>query len=928
MLNVIFSMRFSLFNRKVVLFFLSVFVLCSALLAEKTEVIKTKYFDIIYPLSSKVAATLIATHADEYAQEISDRLKKKIPHRYPVYISSKYEVLNGYYTLFPYQRIVIYDATIEDGDLGNEYDAILNVFYHELTHAISLWYYLPTLSLSFDEGVAVLFESRKDQGRLNDPLIAHHIMQNKIDKTTPTWREASGHRDVYPGAFWAYIYGANFLAYLEKVYGKTEYIKFFSSNFFIFPKEKTKHIFKKSLEELWSDFTSSIQYPQNITKPVSFDKTKMQNAIIAQSKNGFACYDGAKKTVYFYNHNNAKKKLFSSPSNITDLNFSPDGFSLLVSDVKYDWGKLKQCLSVYDMEKGKFLEKRLFSIRYATFVNDNLICAVKVERQNSHFVLLNKDLEEIETLLEFGPGLAYSHIYSPVYAGKDIVAFIAANGQYRDILLFNIKTKELSKLQTKEKLTFIRYLKSSVIDDKVLLTFSWCGKDMLYRMALYDIEENKLKTLDEDISGGTFQPIAFKKDREDMDIVYIGIHGKYDTLYKTRQAMLKEKEVMLDVFNMENVAPISEAPNFEGIKSFKYNYFSYLWRVLPLPYVKPSYDFKNISEWGFGTYLYGKDPTEFVEFNVTPLLYFKPFFMEMNINTFLDFTSFKLGFSLSDQNHSFVARSTSFSVSASSGFALDQINKRFSFGGLAKIVGIAKIPANYFQNKTLYSYGYTNSLFAISLYGRYSQFETRYRLLSPFFAIDSRGFSASIKTDYILHMQSKNSAFILQGKGNFSLPIVPIKMSLSTYYSYNAYYRPNIGAFFFLGSNALIQTLSYLPSMEEYKDVSKTLFIAKNNLGASFNVSAALLSYEIQKGSNLFLIYLNRINFEVGYYSVLNIALGGSNNVKASYFHSIYGNLYLDISGMVKIGLRYSHPIEKGVSLGKFSLIFDADIFF
>jgi len=371
--------------------------------AESLQVLKTRYFDIIYSPSSKVSATLLYEYADSYAEEIATRLGKKIPHRYPVYLSSKSEVLNGYYTLFPYQRIVIYDSTAKDGELGNSYDSILNVFYHELTHAISLWYYLPILSLSFDEGVAVLFESREDQGRLNDPLIMHHLMQNKIDKTTPTWREAAGHRDVYPAAFWAYIYGASFLSYLENIYGNTEYVKFFHSHFFVFPKAKTKHIFKKPLEELWKDFVDSISYPENILKPEVFAKEKMSDNVIAsmpatQKIGGFACYDFSKKAVYFYDATGKKQKLFNAPSSITDLNFSPDASFLLVTDIKDDFGKIKQRLSIYDMNEKKFLKQHKASIRYASFAGEKKICAIKVEEQNSYLVLLDFELNEEEIL--------------------------------------------------------------------------------------------------------------------------------------------------------------------------------------------------------------------------------------------------------------------------------------------------------------------------------------------------------------------------------------------------------------------------------------------------------------------------------------------------------------------------------------------------
>lgn len=901
--------------------------------AESLQVLKTRYFDIIYSPSSKVSATLLYEYADSYAEEIATRLGKKIPHRYPVYLSSKSEVLNGYYTLFPYQRIVIYDSTAKDGELGNSYDSILNVFYHELTHAISLWYYLPILSLSFDEGVAVLFESREDQGRLNDPLIMHHLMQNKIDKTTPTWREAAGHRDVYPAAFWAYIYGASFLSYLENIYGNTEYVKFFHSHFFVFPKAKTKHIFKKPLEELWKDFVDSISYPENILKPEVFAKEKMSDNVIAsmpatQKIGGFACYDSSKKAVYFYDATGKKQKLFNAPSSITDLNFSPDASFLLVTDIKDNFGKIKQRLSIYDMNEKKFLKQHKASIRYASFAGEKKICAIKVEEQNSYLVLLDFELNEEEILFTCGPGLAYSHAYNPVYVSDDKIAFIAANGLNRDILFLNTKTKKTEKLEGVEKLPAIRYLKSSTIGEEVFLSFSWCDKGNLYRMALYDVKNNQLKVLEEDISAGVFQPIVFEKEENVLKIAYIGLHGKYSKLYQLSSNILKERSVNLNIFDVEKKEAISKAPNFEIATPQRYNYFSWIWKVLPLPYLLPSSDWKNIGQWGFGAYLYGKDPSEFISFDVTPIFYAKPFFMDIGINTHLDFTSFKLSFALHDKNIGFVGRNTGFSINAETGFSLDNINKRFAFGAGVGVSGATKFPLDYLSYKSLYSHKYTNSFLSYSLYGRYSQFDRCYRLDTPFFAIDERGFSTTLKTDYLLNMNTKDSMFILQAMGSFAFPIVPIKMKIASFYGYNTYYKPTRGTFAFLKNESFISSLSYLPTMEEYQNVNKKLTVAKNNIGLSFDISVRIFSYEIQQGSNLFLIYFNRINFEIGYHSVLNIALKTGEKGMPTYFHSLYGDVYLDISGMVKFGMRYSHPIEKNVGLGKFSMLLKADIFF
>lgn len=141
-------MGYWLVEHKITFFCLCLLFLVFPLSAHRKEVIETKYFDIIYSPESKATATLISAHADEYAVEISDRLGKKLPHRYPVYISAKSEFLNGYYTLFPYQRIVIYDATLADGELSNSYDAILNVFLSR-THSCNLTLVLAPNAITF-----------------------------------------------------------------------------------------------------------------------------------------------------------------------------------------------------------------------------------------------------------------------------------------------------------------------------------------------------------------------------------------------------------------------------------------------------------------------------------------------------------------------------------------------------------------------------------------------------------------------------------------------------------------------------------------------------------------------------------------------------------------------------------------------------------
>ena len=138
--------------KKSVLFIIYALWIIAYASAAELLVHKTKYFDIIYAKESEKSAALLAEYADRYAEEIASRLNKKIWVRMPVYILAGAESLNGYFTFFPYPRIVVFDTVSDDGTLGNLNDTMLKVFYHELTHAISLIYYLPVLPLSFNEG--------------------------------------------------------------------------------------------------------------------------------------------------------------------------------------------------------------------------------------------------------------------------------------------------------------------------------------------------------------------------------------------------------------------------------------------------------------------------------------------------------------------------------------------------------------------------------------------------------------------------------------------------------------------------------------------------------------------------------------------------------------------------------------------------------
>lgn len=69
--------------------------------AGKLSVIRTQYFDIIYPVECTAEAEKIAFVADGYYEEIAARLQTDCRIRFPVSVTRSMETTNGYFTVVP-----------------------------------------------------------------------------------------------------------------------------------------------------------------------------------------------------------------------------------------------------------------------------------------------------------------------------------------------------------------------------------------------------------------------------------------------------------------------------------------------------------------------------------------------------------------------------------------------------------------------------------------------------------------------------------------------------------------------------------------------------------------------------------------------------------------------------------------------------------
>ena len=424
---------------KTKLFIPLLLILCMSILVaesfDKTLVIRTNYFDIIYPPKSAETAALLAEYADGFADEICGLLETSMKERIPVYLDPNEEVTNAYYSSAYYSHIVLYDTVPLEGRLGVFRDNILMIFYHELTHAISLTIQTPfwqvmsrifgdylsinqivTMPLSFVEGVTVSFESRSGEGRLNDPLTDHFLIEDKYENKFCSWADAAGARDVYPGGTTSYLYGGAFSAWLQKTYGMEKYAELWRlgggvSLFHFSVSGRFKQVYGIGLDDAWDEFRDSIVVPDDIKEnPATLSEAGDGIcSALASGPNGIAWYDGNACAVKFRDSVGNVTSLFDADSSLHRLSFSPDGKLLLVSAAAISGKAIRQQVRVYDMQRHRFLAESWPGLRDASFFGDsNTVCGIEAVAQKSTLVVFSRDApENKKTVLTAGPGESF-----------------------------------------------------------------------------------------------------------------------------------------------------------------------------------------------------------------------------------------------------------------------------------------------------------------------------------------------------------------------------------------------------------------------------------------------------------------------------------------------------------------------------------------
>ncbi|MCR4733523.1 MAG: hypothetical protein K5829_00755 [Treponema sp.] len=546
------------------------------------KVLKTQWFDIIFPPESQESALHLYKNADRIYLEIADLYGRPPLFRMPVVLTPAVETYNAFFAIAPYNHIVLYD-TIPPEELLVNSDSLLTTFRHELTHAYTynlksetlkkvdsffgdpLVLSVLSITPGWAEGATLTSESAAGEGRLNDEYSLHMVRQAKIENQFPKYADVQGASDIYPmGSF--YNFNGSFNEWLQKTYGMEKYANFWYScvngkKFFV--GRAFKSIYGIKINDAWEKFRSELYIPNVETNPLEaglcFDffepdakNYSPQNEAgsiyqnLCQSEKGLYYIDGA--SVFFTDGKSEVKKIFTHRG-LNQISPSRDGRFLAIQFTAQNSATYKERIAIYDC-----LGNYFYNIEESSKTNPAIItCESKASDKKDYYLLYTdfkgqKEIFTIKKLLFDDKTKNISglekirreelernvFIFSFTDLGSGDFAFIKS-----DSLNFSILRTNLAGAFTEEyKLpsSTMRLRNLSLCENN--LYFSWTDKGTLPRLGQFDLIKKDFKLQKSDLSGGVFSPLSF-----DKKIFYIGNFYRQNRLFiasKKMETLLEE----------------------------------------------------------------------------------------------------------------------------------------------------------------------------------------------------------------------------------------------------------------------------------------------------------------------------------------------------------------------------------------------------
>ncbi len=410
---------------------------CAAQLSHplSAKVIHTEWFEIVYEPAHENTANRLSTFADQVYLDANHALGVEPRDHLSIIVSGETQSMNAYWSSFPFDHLVIYDAAPDSWDLASYDDTLRSVLYHELTHHITLTMTDPdsirvrqlldrVLCLGsalnaprgFSEGATVSKESSGQKGRLQNGYVLHTLMQAKSEGKALRWEEMSGTRDTMGIGSWSYYMGGAFARYLQETYGEEKYTKFWQEASHLYVSMTYgvfKEVYGKSLTTVWSEFYNQI--PDPVFTDASIEPLlKNQNELLSLDflnpiggyEPGVAVCDFSHQNIVFYpvkadgsyGHRRVWKQIDAT---VHGFSVSPDGTRFAVSCFAPDQDN-RYRTQVYDRRTGFFVRSEIDDMRTCTFLTlpDNRYGLAGIKTKNYNSVLSVYTLKGKDPLFE------------------------------------------------------------------------------------------------------------------------------------------------------------------------------------------------------------------------------------------------------------------------------------------------------------------------------------------------------------------------------------------------------------------------------------------------------------------------------------------------------------------------------------------------
>ncbi|MBN1647960.1 MAG: hypothetical protein JW874_08000 [Spirochaetales bacterium] len=373
--------------------------------------IRTEHFRFIFPPESREAAEYLATRAEDIYREVAELLDVPMDLHIPVVFSPDTDLLNGYFTAYPGNRIVLYEAAeLPNAGFTRYNNNLEKLFMHELTHAVSLnvrspvyrflsaiigdplapaWLTAPPVLV---EGVTVSFESLDGYGRANETPYASLIQQDIIEGKFRSFQKASD-------SAW-YEYGGWFSRYLQEIYGMDTYAAFWKElgnmngvHDFLFFKGAFHTAFGLKVDEAWEGFRKWMQ----IKVPVVTETQPLQDryfSLSALAAHGQYVYYAGPYGIYRYDTASGTNKKLFRRAYVQRLDVSEDGKKLLVSTYTYKEDTYRTIILEYDLERRKKTGTIRGGYSEAAFDGDGIL-AVRLKGYTADLVSLRDGNETV-----------------------------------------------------------------------------------------------------------------------------------------------------------------------------------------------------------------------------------------------------------------------------------------------------------------------------------------------------------------------------------------------------------------------------------------------------------------------------------------------------------------------------------------------------